>query len=378
MKRLLKWLVPVLVVALLVTGGARLMVARKAKQTELAAKASATKTEIAVELMPTDLVVARRVELAEGLAISGTLKAVESALLKARVAGELQGFQLREGDAVAAGQVVARVDVSEYRLRQAQAQRLADAAKSQVAIAQRTYDNNLALVDKGFISRTALDASLATLDAAKANHQAAVAAAEVAGKSVSDTAIRSPISGRISQRLAHNGERVGVDARIAEVLDLSRMEVESSIPAMDSVRVRIGQPALIRVEGLTDPIRATVLRINPSASEASRSVPVYLALDRVEGLRQGLFAQGRIETARTTVLAVPLDSVRTDRPKPYVQTLVDGRVVHRDVVPGIRGLVDGTEMVGVDGVGEGAKVLVGAVGAIREGTLTRTQKAAGH
>lgn len=375
MQRTFKWLVPVVVVALLLAGGTRLFVARKARQAEVAATVAAPKAEAAVELALTDIVTASRIELSEGLAISGTLKAVDSAWLKARVAGELRDLRLREGDTVKAGQVVARIDPGEYRLRQLQAQRLAAAASAQIDIAQRTYDNNRALVDKGFISRTALDASLATLNAAKANHEAAVAAADVASRSVADTAVRSPIDGRISQRLAQNGERVNVDARIAEVLDLSRMEFESSIPSADSIRVRIGQLASIRIEGSDTPIRAEVVRINPSASESSRSIPVYLRLESQDGLRQGLFAQGRVETARTTVLAVPLDAVRTDRPKPYVQALVDERIVHRQIELGVRGNVDGREMVGVKGVEEGARVLVGSVGAIREGTLARSTRA---
>ncbi len=375
MKRTLKWLVPVVVVALLVAGGARTIVARRAAQAELATAAAASKAEAAVELAPSDIVAVRRITLSEGLAISGTLRAVDSAWLKARVAGELRDLKLREGDSVSAGQVIARVDPSEYRLRQQQAQRLADAASAQIDIAQRTYDNNRALVEKGFISRTALDASLATLNAAKANHEAAVAAADVAAKSVADTAIRSPIDGQIAQRLVQNGERVGVDTRVAEVLDLSRLELASAIPAADSAPVRVGQVASIRIEGSDGPIRAEVVRINPSASEASRSVPVYLRLDRVEGLRQGMFAQGRIEIARSATLALPLEAVRTDRPKPYVQLLLEDRVVHRPVRTGARGMVDGVEMVGVEGLAEGARVLVGSVGAIRDGTLARASKA---
>ena len=355
MKPLLKWLVPVLAVVLLVVAGAGILQARKARQARNDAAAAAPKAEAVVELAPTDVVKVRRIELVEGLAISGTLKAVDSALLKARVAGELRDLQLREGDPVEAGQIVARIDPTEYRLRQQQAQRLADASKAQVDIAQRAYDNNRALVDKGFISRTALDTSLANLNAAKANFAASVAAADVAARSVADTAIRSPIAGRIAQRMVQNGERVGIDTRIAEVLDLSRIELASAIPAAESARVRIGLSATIRVEGGADLFRAEVVRINPSAQEASRTVPVYLRLDRHEGLRQGLFAQGSLEIGRASVLALPREAVRTDRPKPYVQVLAGDRIAHREVLPGLRGLVEGTEMVGIEGLPEGTR-----------------------
>jgi RND family efflux transporter MFP subunit len=170
------------------------------------------KAEAVVELAATDLVVAAQRNLAQGLPVSGSLKAVQSALVKARVPGELQGLTLREGDAVKAGQIVARVDAGEYQSRVRQAQEQADAARAQIDIAQRQWDNNKALVDQGFISRTALDTSLNNLNAAKANHKAALAAVEVARKSLDDTVLAAPISGVVAQRLAQPGERVGVDA----------------------------------------------------------------------------------------------------------------------------------------------------------------------
>ena len=87
------------------------------------------------------------------------------------MAGELQGLTLREGDTVKAGQEVARIDPTEARARLRQAQQQADAAKSQVDINQRQYNNNRALVDQGFISATALVTSQASLEAAKASYQ---------------------------------------------------------------------------------------------------------------------------------------------------------------------------------------------------------------
>ncbi|MGE0315477.1 MAG: efflux RND transporter periplasmic adaptor subunit [Lautropia sp.] len=369
MNRPLTWLVLIGIAAAVGFGGWR-VVERRAAKTVPKVQAEAATTSV-VELAPTDVATVRVVDLTERLAVSGTLRAIESAWLKARVAGELRQLRAREGDAVAAGEVVAQVDPTEYRLRRDQAQRLADAASAQIDIARRTYDNNLALVEKGFISRTALDASRATLEAARANYEAAVAAAEVAGKSMADTLIRSPIDGRIAQRVARNGERVGVDSRIVEVVDPSAMELETTVAGADSLRVRVGQRARVRVEGATADVDASVVRINPSANESTRSVPVYLRLASPAGLRQGLFASGGIEIAHATAPALPLDAVRTDRPRPYVQLIVEGRIEHRTVEPGRRGQVEGREMVEVPGLDVGARVLVGSVGRIPEGTAAR-------
>lgn len=95
-----------------------------------------------------------------GLQISGTIKAVQSVLIKAHVAGDLQDLMVREGDIVTAGQVLARIDPTENQARLQQAQQQAEAARAQLDIAQRQFDNNRALVQQNFISRTALDTSI--------------------------------------------------------------------------------------------------------------------------------------------------------------------------------------------------------------------------
>ena len=324
-----------------------------------------------IELSAIDLATAHVVELTSGLPISGALKAVNSAIVKARVPGELQGLTVREGDRVEAGQVIARVESTEYADRVRQAQQQADAAKAQVEIAQRQVDNNAALVRQGFISKTAADNSLASLNTAQANHRAAQAGIDVLRKSLADTVLRAPISGQVSQRLAQPGERVAPEARIVEIVDLSRLELEASISPADSVAVRVGQQALLRIEGVAQPVAATVARINPSAQAVSRSVLIYLTGAAQPGLRQGLFAQGQLATETQRALAVPLNAVRTDKPLPSVQVVEGDRIAHRTVQTGVRGEVDGELWVAVQGVPDGARLLRGAAGVVREGTQVK-------
>ena len=324
-----------------------------------------------IELSAIDLATAHVVELTSGLPISGALKAVNSAIVKARVPGELQGLTVREGDTVQAGQVIARVESTEYADRVRQAQQQADAAKAQVEIAQRQVDNNAALVRQGFISKTAADNSLASLNTAQANHRAAQAGIDVLRKSLADTVLRAPISGQVSQRLAQPGERVAPEARIVEIVDLSRLELEASISPADSVAVRVGQQALLRIEGVAQPVAATVARINPSAQAGSRSVLIYLTVAAQPGLRQGLFAQGQLATETQRALAVPLNAVRTDKPLPYVQVVEGDRIAHRTVQTGVRGEVDGELWVAVQGVADGARLLRGAAGVVRERTQVK-------
>ena len=363
-----KWLLVLLVLGVVAGTAWRIVSDRKAKQQALTA---APKETLIVELATSDVVKAQMLEITQGLAVSGTLKAVNSAVVKARVAGELQGLRVREGDFVKAGQVIARIDASELQARVRQAREQAESAKAQVDVVQRQYDNNKALVDQGFISKTALETSLANLNAAQSTYKAAVAGTDVAKKSVDDTVLKAPISGQISQRLAQTGERVGIDARIVEIVDLSRLELEATLSAADSTQIQVGQMAQLQIEGSPKTVAAKVVRINPTAQAGSRSVLAYLSIDSALPLRQGLFAQGTLGTARASLLAVPLASVRTDRPAPYVQAIENTQVVYKTVELGARGSADGVDVVAVKGLNDSAVVLRGSVGSLREGTQVK-------
>lgn len=339
-----------------------------------AASASAKPLPV-VALAASDLVSVQTIPLVQMLPISGPVKAFNSAFVKARVAGELQDLLVREGDYVKAGQVIARVDSTEYQARLRQAQQQAQSAKAQVDIAQRTYDNNRSLVEQGFISKTALEISASNLAASQASYQAAQSGVDVLQKSLDDAVMRAPISGQVSQRLAQNGERVAIDGRVVEIVDLAQLEMEASLSAEDAARVRLGQVAQVSIDGSADVVSARVVRVNPNATIGSRAVVVYLALAPHAQLRQGLFVQGSLSTGSRTGPALPLSAVRTDKPLTYVQIIVDGKVEHQSVVTGFIGDYQGQAMVEVMGLPAGTRALLGSVGALLAGTPVTVNEA---
>lgn len=339
-------------------------------------------TAQAIELAPSDLAVARRADLLATLPVSGGLRAVNSAVLRAKVAAEVREISVREGDRVERGQVIGRLDDSEYLLRVRQAEDQAAAAKAQLDIAERTLANNQALVDQGFISRTALETSISSASGARASLQAARAAADLARKSAGDTVLRAPLAGLVSQRLAQPGERVGVDARLLEIVDLSRIELEAALAPEQVVALRVGQAARLTVDGMAEPVAAQVVRINPATQAGTRSVLAYLAIEPHAGLRQGLFARGTIELSRRAALVVPASAVRYDQPLPYVLVAEAGKTQARTVTLGGKGDApfDGAPEAAIEitgGLAEGATVLRGSVGNLRGGTLIRLPGAGG-
>lgn len=375
------WLLIVLALLALAAVAAVVMNRRQAATTAAASAAAAgaasAPAEQLLEVADMDLLTVARGELTRGIDISGSLKAVSSAFVKAKVAAELKTMAVREGDTVQAGQVLAKLDTTEYDWRLRQAEQQTQAARAQLDIAERQLANNKALVAQGFISPTALETTASTEASARATWMAAKAAEELARKALGDATLTAPISGQISQRLVQPGERVAIDARLLEIVDLSRMELEASVPPDDLAQLHVGQAARLTIDGSTQTVQAQVARINPSAQAGSRTVSAYLALQPNPMLRQGLFARGWIELERRNALLVPLSAVRTDQARPYAIRITNRRTERVPVTLGLRGKTGAVDMVEVQsGLAEGDKVLAATAGLVPSGVPVRLTPAA--
>ena len=380
MKRLTRWLVWLVVLAVL--GAIALSVTRLVGERRAAAQAAAVVAATPappprLELTTTDIVSVTLEPLGRAVAVSGTVQAVRSAFVKARVAGEILRIDAREGDTVKAGQVLVRQDATDLELRLQQARQQATAAEAQLEIARRTLANNQALVAQGFISYTALETSVSNEAAARANAQAAALAVDLARRARADATLVAPLSGIVAQRLAQPGERVSVDARILEIVDLSRLEVEVAVPPEDAVGLQVGRPARLQVDGVDGVIEAAVARINPRAQAGSRAVLAYLSVQPNPALRQGLFARGAIALPEQPAVTLPPSAVRIDRPQPYVLRLQGERIVAQPVRTGERGRTAAGERLEIlDGLQPGDRVLAGTVSGVAEGTTWRAAPSA--
>ena len=373
MKRWQRWAIPIVAITVIGTLAAGAVVSKRSAGP---APATAVRAASALDLAAADVVVARTIELPRTLDVSGGLKAVNSAVIRARVAGEVKTLTVREGDQVRAGQVVGQLDTTELDLRLRQAEQTAASTRTQLDIAGRALENNRALVAQGFISPTGLETSISNEAGAQATLQAALAAVALAKKSKNDATLVSPITGLVAQRLVQPGERVAIDAKILEVVDLARIELEAALAPEDVAALGVGRVATLQVDGIATPVAARVARINPAAQAGTRAVMTYLAVEPQPSLRQGLFARGTIELDRKRALALPLATVRTDQAQPYVMQVKDGKAVTTPVKLGVRGVLAGDTWVEiVAGLGEGASVLAASTGIVRDGTAVRVAAA---
>lgn len=293
----------------------------------------------AVEFLPAELWTAQPLVLERTLPLTGTLKAANQTIVKTRVAGDLVALAVREGESVRAGQLLARIDRTEYEWRVKREQAALAAAQAQLDIAAKTRENNAQLLAKGFISQTAFDNAQSGLEAARGNRDAAAAALELARKALADTEIRAPIAGTVAERFAQPGEKLPVDGRVLSLVDLSSIELEAPIPADDIAQVALGMRAEFRPEGMDRTYAGRVVRINPATAAGSRSVFVYIAVEQADrAIRAGMFAHGRLVLERSApALALPFSAVREEAGRASVLAIVEGRLEQVQVTPGARG-----------------------------------------
>jgi len=367
MKFPLKWVVLLLIVLGLAWGITRALKARSTQQQAAAVPAEALKMPVTFALKSTDVLVAERLSINQVEPVSGTVRAVNAVTLRSTMGAVVTRINALEGATVKSGQVLAQLDADDTRARLQQAQQQSNAAKAQVELAKRQRDNNRALVEKGFISSTALVSSDSNYATALANYEAALAAQQIAKRGLEDAALRAPFSGVVTQRHVKAGERVAVNAPVVDIVDVSQLEVEVLLPIAASSGLKIGQTATLNLESQPQPITAKVARINPSIDAGSRSVRIYLNIPTGKA-RVGEFATGELTVGTLQGTAVPLDSIRTDQPSPYVQVVSDQTIAHTTVQILATGRAGETRYAIVEPLPAGTTVLSPTAGLIANGT----------
>jgi RND family efflux transporter MFP subunit len=366
----------VIVLIVVAVFGARFWFNAKAPANPAALSPAAVKTNVptALEFLDSEVVTTEPVELQQVMQLTGTLRAVDQVTVKAKVAAEVRAVMVREGESVRSGQVLVELDTSEYEARVAQARGNLNNARAQMEIATKTRDNNLALVEKGFISKNAFDNSASQYAAAKASVDSAQGALDIVLKSLNDTVSRAPISGLVSARLVQPGEKVAIDSRLLEIVNLQQLELEAAVPSSDISKVAIGQKVELRVEGLSQRFDGKVVRINPATQAGSRSVPVYVQVANPQNLlRVGMFADGRLLLSnKAGALTLPQSAVRKVNDGSFVFAIVNNKIERLPVTLGSTGLVGNDHHVEItSGLEVGAQVIRSDMGNLTPGTPVR-------
>lgn len=211
-----------------------------------------------------EAVAVRDTTLATTFEAAGVAAPLRQATLATKVMGTVRAVLVHEGDVVAAGQPLVRIDDRDLTARAGQTAasvREAEAVRRDAAAqAQRIR----ALYADSVATRAQLDAVETALARAEAGVRASRAAAAEVGAVSSYAVVRAPFAGVVTRRFVDPGAFAAPGTPLVTVQDASRLRIAASV-APDAVRgVRRGQPIAATIEG--DAVRATVEGIVPGAA----------------------------------------------------------------------------------------------------------------
>jgi RND family efflux transporter MFP subunit len=340
------------------------------------ARAETAAVEVpAVSLRAENIAVAAQREISSGPSISGALMPEKVATLRAEVVGTVLQTQVEQGQAVAAGQVLVRLDDSAIRDALLSARSAVRTAAEALAVAKRNAERAERLAQAGALADRDLEQAKYAATMAEAGLADANARLASAGKAQEKTVIRAPFAGIVSERPANGGDVLQLGNPVVTVVDPKSLRLEANVPVSALTDLKPGSVVDFSVGGYEGKsFTGSVQRINPAVDPATRQVRVYVAIPNMAGrLVAGLFAQGRIQTERRAGLAIPLGALDLKGLAPLVRRLRGGRVELVTVELGMQDEV--AQLVEIrSGLAPGDTVLVGPSAGVAAGTPVRIVK----
>ena len=252
-----------LFVAAVLAGGAGYALKGGLKGGDAAARAQAGPAQGPLEFGASELAYVTATPMARWLPLSGTLAPVNQATVKAKVSGDVKQVNVREGESVRAGQVLARIDTADLEAKLIERQGALESARAQMALAEKTRATNVKLLNEKFISQNAFDSSQSGYDVAKGSVKSAEAQVRLAENALKDALVVAPIDGVVHKRHVQPGEKVAFDAPIVTVVDLADLELQALVPAIDIPGLAAGMPVELAVDGFGERARDQDLRGAP-------------------------------------------------------------------------------------------------------------------
>ena len=334
--------------------------------------------------------------LARTVAATGTLAADEQVVLGTKVAGRVAEVAVDLGTRVKRGQVVARLDQSDFKLRVDQADAALQQARARLGLtptgadekvdpaqtaivrqaqavldeARLTRDRSIKLMEQELIARAQLDTAEANLKVAEGrlqdaveevrNRQAIIAQRrselELARQQLADTVLISPFDGAVSLKQASVGEYLNAGAPVATLVRLHPLRLRVPVPEREGAGVRIGQVVKLTLEGDTTAYSGRVVRLSPIVQEQNRTLMVEAEVPNERAvLRPGSFARVEIVTdAGRTVVTVPATSIIVFAGVEKVLVVRQGKTAEVRVTTGRR-LGEDVEI--LDGVKRGESIV---------------------
>ncbi len=303
--------------------------------------------------MPVDVDTARQGSVVDAVRASGRIEAVSAVDLRPDEQGRITELLFQEGQAVAAGTPLVRIDDALLRAQAERATADRDLARQQLERVRRLRADNAA--------------SPADLERVEAAARSADAALNVLTLQIERSTVRAPFAGVVGQRYVSAGDYVTTSTRLLTLQTTDPQRAVIEVPERYAADLRRGQSVEFTVAAHPDRVfRASVEFIDPVVQTESRTIVVKARAPNAGGrLKAGMFIEARLATAtRPGAVIVPEDAVQPLRTANIVWAVVDGKANRRVVVLGTRsaGVVEI-----VSGVRAGELVVVGGLERMQEG-----------
>jgi len=357
---------------------------------------------------PVDVATARAItrNLQRDVEVVGSFAADEEVVVAAQAAGELSQINVDFGSYVTQGQIIATIDQRDANLKVEQAEatlkqtmaRLgmkegekfdstqnADVrvAKSQLDWAKMELDRSVKLIEKGDIPRSSYDEKVTNHNLAEARHQAALdsvnqqlaaveqqkAALALAKKALTDTVVRSPISGAVKEKHASRGSYLAVNGKIVTLVKINPLRLRADIPESSAAAARAGQTVNVTVDAFPNrTFTGRVVRIGPSLDEKTRALTVEAEVANSGNLlRPGMFAKSQLITSKSApAVMIPQRAVVTAAGLSKVFVIENGKAIERIVKTGA---TDGDLIEIAEGVKDGEIVASSNLDKLQTGAL---------
>jgi RND family efflux transporter MFP subunit len=245
-----------------------------------------------------------------------------------------------EGARVAAGELLAVLDATDYRLSNERAKAalaVAEANRSH-ALAEKERADNL-LKTGGITAKDNLSAQVA-LQVAEASVAQVKAESAIAAQQLARTEIRAPFAGRVAKRHADPGAMLTNGARVFTFVDDAVLEFRAPVPSAQFGKARIGAAVEVQVDAVSGrAVKGRLARISPIVDERTRAFEVTVEVPGDATLVGGLFARAVVSVGRVPgALVVPPQALQRDAAESGVaQAFVvkDGKAERRSVTLGV-------------------------------------------
>ncbi|MDQ3674275.1 MAG: efflux RND transporter periplasmic adaptor subunit [Gemmatimonadota bacterium] len=325
------------------------------------------RTAQTLNVAETDVTVARRSTLVDGVAITGTLRPIETVEVRARLEGDLQGVYVREGDFVRAGQLLARFESTEQESTAQSAVADRVAAQGELSTAEWNLEQSQQLFAAGAIPETDLRVARNAVATARARLAATNSRLRTTSMSARDTRVIAPTSGVIEKRLVENGEHIAQGGEMFTLVRNDILELAAAVPERRANAVRVGQRVEFDANGAK--IVGRVARLSPTIDPVSRSITVYVQIPNAAGtIRGGTFVTGTVLSRTiTNAMVIPQSALRqtatgTQLTYKIENGALDTATVQAGVVDDRLGVVEA-----LTGVADGDSLIAGNVGSLAVG-----------